>query len=125
MIKPIEKSFSIAQKTALQIVGKSSAMLSIIGSSYIIYYILYRKRRRSNQSSQVLHSVYHRLLCSMSLCDLISSSAFFIGSWSTPKEDQQQLVVFNIGNQTTCDITGFMLQFGMLSVPIYNTFLSV
>ena len=61
----------------LAIMVKCTAVPSIMGSSYIAYEVLRNKRKRGK--------TYHRLLLAMSISDIMSSTAIFVGSWAIPK----------------------------------------
>jgi len=61
----------------------------------------------------------------LSFCDLISSMGWFLSTWPIPKDDDQGMNVYNIGNQRVCDLQGFLLHFGNLAGGFYNTCLSV
>lgn len=61
--------------------------------------------------------MYHRILFFMSLTDILNSFAFFLANWPMPPPD-------GVGDQVTCDVQGWMLQFG-LSIPIWNALLAV
>jgi len=65
------------QTKLLAIMVKCTAVPSILGSSYIAYEVLKNKRKRGK--------TYHRLLLAMSISDIMSSTAIFVGSWAIPK----------------------------------------
>ena len=81
---------------ALHWVPKVSGLLSLLGSSYITYDILFRSKnnRRSpaTTSRKKVHqkynkqSTFHRLLLALSISDVISSLGFILGSTMVPKE---------------------------------------
>lgn len=124
----MEQSWSFSQKVALAIIPKISSSLSIAGSSYIIYHSIIRLKSRGRGGGGHGTSgtqLRHRLLIGLSVCDLIGSIGFFMSTWAIPKEDDQMLAVFNVGNEFTCNLQGFIIQFGTMSVPLYNASLSV
>lgn len=113
---PTENTWSYSQKLSLSIATKWSATLSIIGSCYIIQHNL----KPDSQRSERLNNVYNRLLLVLSICDLMISSASFASTWAMPVDDPQTFLIHNKGNQTTCDLQGFFIQFGGFSVALYN-----
>ena len=107
-----QDDYSRFEKT-LVILPKFTGMLSILGSSLIIYHILKSPDRR--------RLVYHRLVMTMSLSDLLSSFAIFISSWPMPAGS----AYLAVGNQATCDAHGFVAQAAAIATPSYNTMLSI
>ena len=95
-----------------------SSALSIIGSLIIIYQIL-------SNYEQKLKLMHHRIILSMSCCDLIGSIALFVGRWAAPKNVNEEWLRNNVGSQFTCDLQGFILSFGFSSVSVCMTFLSI
>lgn len=79
-----------------------SGSLSTVCSLIILYLI-----RRSNIG---LSSVYHRLVCGISISDALVSAAIAFGSLPLPKD-----VIYKFdpgwvrGNQTTCAVQGFLI----------------
>jgi hypothetical protein len=102
--------FSYTQQVILAITPKISAFASLCGSSAILMECLYYDRRK-------LQRVYHRLLCVMSLYDVIESTFNFMSSWPIPRGSPN--VAFAVGTQQSCTLQGFVLQFG-LAIPILN-----
>jgi hypothetical protein len=95
--------FNEKQQVAVAIIPKFSSFMSILGSSCIINEILFRDRRK-------LQRVYHRILLTMSLYDVLESSFNFQSSWPIPRGTEG--VAFAVGNQQWCTAQGFILQFG-------------
>lgn len=108
-------TWSNRQQAIIAIVPKFSASLSIMGSSCIIAECLWRDQRK-------LGRVYHRLLLTMSIYDVIESAWNFCSTWPIPRGTEG--VAFAAGNVTTCTIQGFILEFG-LAIPILNMCLSI
>lgn len=135
MAIPVETHWTDTQKKLIAITPKFSSFLSFIGSSYIIYHCMtsnYITNNRNSTSSSVKpkgrglqNPVYNRILMALSFCDLISSMGWFLSTWPIPKDDDQGISVYNIGNRHVCDLQGFLLQFGNLAGACYNTCLSV
>jgi hypothetical protein len=61
-------------------------------------------------------------LAGMSICDILSSSAWFLSSWPIPKDIPDGL--WNVGNQMTCTAQGFFIQFAVGTV-CYNACLAL
>ena len=119
-------SFTDKQKIKLSIIPKPSSVLSIIGSSYIIYRCTKMLLRGTHtRKKHRFSAIYNRILIALSVCDLISSLAFFISPWALPADDTKERSILNTGNQMTCNTQGFMLQFGLLAGLMYNTCLAV
>ena len=109
------------QQKANQIVLRISSFLSICGSGYIIYNLL-GPRRESEFNKQM----FSRLLFGLSVSDIMASSALLMGSWPIPKDTYHSHdLVWNIGNQWTCDMQGFALQIFYFSSIFYTTTLSI
>lgn len=134
MITAAETKWSDTQKMLIAITPKCSSLLSFVGSSYIIYHCSFPSS--SDTSPLVLdhnkagkgykNSLYNRLLMALSFCDLISSLGWFLSTWPIPKDDDQNISIYNtIGSQKSCNLQGFILQFGSLGGALYNTCLSV
>lgn len=118
----MEFDWSYSTKIAIAIVPKFSSFMSICGSSYIIHKSIRHLTRRAGN----LQFVRHRLLTALSFCDLIGSCGYFMSTWAIPSDIEfQSSVVFNIGNQTTCNVQGFMVEMGALGTAFYNTSLSI
>lgn len=107
----------------LAIAPKIPAILSILGSSYIIYNIM-KQKHYNKQGSSV--KMYHQLLLGLSIVDIISSHIYFLGTIITPKGSDGPfgLVFWAFGTTSTCSYGGFFNQFAVAS-PIYNTMLSL
>ena len=102
------------QQKWLAITPKPFALLSMLGSVYIIKYVLKSTNRRS--------TVYHRILLGLSVSDFLNSSAIFVGSWTIPKGTPG--VYLANGTTTTCTIQGFFIQMGV-GTPLYNASLAL
>jgi hypothetical protein len=83
-----------------------SSLLSIVGSSMIIY-ILHRIKKPS---------VYNRLMFGMSLFDIIQAVSLLIGPFLIPESGGRK---WAYGNDQTCLMVGFFVQLGC-TVPFYN-----
>jgi hypothetical protein len=87
-----------------------SGSLSILGSAVIIYMILSDRRVK-------LKRIHNRILLGMSSLEILNSSAWVMSVSAVPKGTVGSFGAR--GNQFTCELQGFMLQFG-LGVPFYN-----
>ena len=114
--------FTNEQAMAISLVLRFSAVLSIIGSTVILYRILGDKETREMK----LNMTYHRIMVFMSVNDVIASLCFFVGSSAMPRDSlHDEWIWGNIGNSTSCDIQGYMLQASVLSVCTCTTCLSI
>jgi hypothetical protein len=105
------------ESIALAVAPKIPALLSIIGSSYIVYTVASDARKRKK--------IYHRIMLSLSCCDIIASTAYFLGTWMIPKGTEGDFgpVYGASGNDGTCTASGFVVQFAVAS-PLYNATLA-
>lgn len=104
---------SEAQAKALAITPKIVAILSLIGSSILIYDIVSNGRFRKK--------LYHSILLGMSITDALCSFAFFFTTWPIPPE---VLPVWGAsGTQLTCTVQGWFTQFS-ISAIFYSGFLA-
>jgi hypothetical protein len=105
---------SDTQEQALAILPIPSAILSIFGSSIIIYIaVLSRKQRK--------WTPYIRLLFVMSVFDIISSVILSVATILRPRETSPRL--WSFGNDATCSAVGFFNQVSAISI-FYNGMLS-
>lgn len=90
-----------------------SAILSLVGSSFIVWNIIHKPSER--------RTTYHQLVFGMSCFDIITSLAYALtGVLLPPYSGQYQAH----GNHATCLLQGFMIQLGETSV-FYNLLLAV
>ena len=117
-VDPSEVSnLTTAQQKALSLLPIPSAVLSILGSSTILYLVVKRQNKDTRQS-------YHRILFGMSACDILFSISMALNPFlepSTPTNTSP--AVWAIGNQKTCSLLGF-LNLLSLSAFWYNGMLS-
>ena len=94
---------------------KVAASLSLPGSCFILVETLldYQESRRTEQRST---TPMQRALAGMSLVDILSSLAWFIGTWAAPEDSG---ALYATGNQNTCRAQGFLLQVA-IGAPLYN-----
>jgi hypothetical protein len=92
------------QQIALAVTPKITASLSILGSAWIVVEVLTVPEKRGN--------VYNRLLCAMSINDVILSSMFFASTWPIPEGTDG--VYTAIGSERSCVAQGFFIQFGIV-----------
>jgi len=91
-----------------------SGLLSMSGSSLIIYHILRGGRNR-------ISKIRNRLVLGMSMVDILYSAAFGLSIIPSPQETSCSI---GMGNLSTCTVQGFFMQFGM-AVPAYNAMISI
>lgn len=100
-----------AQDKLLAMLPIPSSILSIVGSTIIIYIILGNRGRRR-------WTPYSRLLLGMSVCDIVSSISIAIAGFLRPQDTSIRAWAF--GNDATCTITGFLIQFSWSGMFYYN-----
>lgn len=97
----------------LAITPKPFAALSVLGSLYISRQILKSPTRRGE--------VLSRILLGLSLYDISTSTALFMGTWPIPRGAPG--VFMASGNDATCAAHGFFVQLGV-GTPLYNASLA-
>mmetsp|Transcript_33419 Transcript_33419/g.80906 ORF Transcript_33419/g.80906 Transcript_33419/m.80906 type:complete len:964 (-) Transcript_33419:57-2948(-) len=107
------EGLTTAQDKVLSILPIPSAILSIFGSSIIIYMAVSTRRQRQ-------WTTYTRLLLGLSICDIISSVSLAFAAFMRRPESGR---VWAIGNDATCAAIGTMTQFSYSNVW-YNAVLS-
>jgi hypothetical protein len=110
-----ESDYTLPQQVANTLVPAFSGTLSILGSTCIIWMLL-------GQNLKKLKSVKYRFLFALCWCDIIYSLVFVF--WSLPIPKGTPGVWGAIGNYTSCNVQGFLLQFGNIG-SFYNTALSL
>jgi hypothetical protein len=107
-----------AQSKTLAIIPKIPALLSMMGSGYIVNNILRHPDKRKN--------LYNRLMLGISVCDIIASHSYFLGTWLIPRGSSGPFgyVFWAFGTDGTCNYGGFFNQFAVAS-PLYNAALSI
>jgi hypothetical protein len=105
--RPIKRTMAptASQQVALAVTPKISAALSMLGSAWIAVEVLTQQSKRGN--------VYNRLLCAMSVGDLLASLFFFLSTWPIPSLVEG--IAFNVGNQHTCTAQGFFIQLSIMN----------
>jgi hypothetical protein len=106
-----------AQLMASVLYPKFTPIASVVGSSLIIRDIILLRQNRSDGLS-----ARYRILAGMSICDILSSSAWFLTSWPVPKDTPFGL--WNVGNKQTCSTQGFFIQLAIGTVT-YNACLAL
>jgi len=101
--------WTLAQQQTLALTPKFSAVLSMIGSSFII--ISFTRTEASSRR------VYHRLLLWMSFWDIVGAVTYFLSTWPIPANETDTWG--NVGNQATCSAQGFFQQLSFATV-FYN-----
>mmetsp|Transcript_16926 Transcript_16926/g.25055 ORF Transcript_16926/g.25055 Transcript_16926/m.25055 type:complete len:471 (+) Transcript_16926:54-1466(+) len=87
-----------------------TAALSIFGSAWILFEIMFDRKKREMS--------YYRLLFGLSFFDLLSSFWYFIGGWAQPFDLKSKVDGF--GTVATCNMSGYFIYLGSLAIPSYN-----
>jgi hypothetical protein len=118
----------VSRRKAVALIPKITGLLSLLGSSYIIFDIAVR-----NRGNKMFQTTFHRLLIGLSVADLFSSLAYFLSHWMFPAqvplgtdpEWYHVLFPYATGNQATCTTQGFLLQLGQLASILFTAFISI
>ena len=116
----MSKSSHNIRHHSLAYIPHITGALSVIGSAYIIFDVIFKKRLAADPKRRT----YHRLILGLSITDLIASIAMFFSTWPIP-QDSPSGEYSASGTIATCDTQGFFIQLGGVSSPIYNAFLAV
>ncbi|CAJ1965860.1 unnamed protein product [Cylindrotheca closterium] len=111
----VDPQLSDTQQIVLSILPIPSAIISILGSSAIIYLA---KERRKIQN----WTPYTRLLVAMSFCDIVFSLNVGFSTFLRPRETSYRIWAF--GNDATCSYIGFINQASSAGAICYNGMLS-
>ena len=103
---------SPTQESIISTLLVPSSILSILGSSAIIYNVRHDGKK----------TPYRRILLGLSICDIITSVGWMLQPFLTPT-DVESPWVYAVGNDATCTMIGAFGQFGF-SAHWYNGFLS-
>jgi len=102
------------REAVLAIVPKIGGALSFCSSGYIAYYVISDRRRRAK--------TYHRLLAVMSVCDMVSSFAYFLSTWPIPQGQnlgwKKNSHIWAVGNDATCTAQAVGIQWGVTSAVL-------
>lgn len=110
-----ERFLTKYKKKTLAIIPKVTGAISFICSTYLVYHILKSKKRRQK--------TYERVICGLSLGDMITSFfGFFLSTW--PKPAETFLSWGALGTTRTCEAQGFLFQLGILATPLYSVMLA-
>lgn len=113
--------FIFADKTAALVIPIVTGILSAVASCVIIFIIF--------KSQQKLSTIYHRIMCGMSVSYLISCIAMSLTTLPMPRELPPDMTDYGwkglrLGNMGTCQAQGFMFTYGMFAMFLYNASLS-
>ena len=114
-IMPNYAYLSTTQYLICFVAGSISVVLSLMGSSAILYIVFFQT------NGEWKTNIYHRLICGLSIMDLIITTSVIFFPFSMPTETQ---LLFASGNFTTCAWNGFFFQFHLGGI-MYNAFLSL
>jgi len=102
------------REAILAIVPKIGGLLSFCSSGCIAYYVISDRRRRAK--------TYHRLLAVMSVCDMVSSFAYFLSTWPVPQGQnlgwKKNSHIWAVGNAATCTAQAVGIQWGVTSAVL-------
>jgi len=120
-IIPIENLYAASAASrdfikTMSIIFSSSAIISTISSSTLIWMIL--------RSPQRLTTTRHRILFGMAVGDIIFSLS--LATYGAMLPSCLDYYVWNAqGNQATCNVSGFMTAVGVLMSPLYTCSLNI
>ncbi len=91
----------------------------------MIAIMVLRSTRKSNSAGRgakerpaiMHHSPYHRIIFSMSMSDILQSTALLVGPFAFPSDVPQG--IWAIGNTASCKADGFIFNLGSFSAPMY------
>jgi len=95
-------------------ISRSSSMLSMVGSSAIIYIIISARRRK-------LLKPKNRFMLMMSVFDVLQSAALIVSTAALPNDKD---IYGAMGNNATCTAQSIFMGLG-LAVPLYNSSLNL
>ena len=104
------------QEMILSVFLVCSAILSLVGSITIVYKIL--RSLCKNQTT----TPYDRIILGLSCCDIVASCTYALGPYLLPRETSQR--VWAIGDDSSCQKLGFLMQLSSLWAVWYNAMLS-
>lgn len=107
------KPTSSTKKLALPIARMTCSISSLIGSGYVIYHVLWSKKRR--------HKVFARIVLGMSANDLISSFHTFASRLPVSSDAGTRMAT---GTWTSCETFGFLGQGSRLASVSHNASLA-
>jgi hypothetical protein len=111
---PIEELYATGiarHDKALSIIRSTSAIVSLIASSMLIYLLARSKQR--------LCTTYHRIVFGMCIADIIFSLSLSLFNLTGPIDDRYY--VWNVkGNQASCSAQGFFVFIGSGSGVYYS-----
>jgi hypothetical protein len=105
-------SLSDGQEIILSVLMICSGVLSILGSSTIVYRVAENKTRTKP---------YDRIMLGLSVCDIVASFSYIVTPFLLPKETSQR--VWASGSDGSCSILGWLTQLSFAAV-VYNSLLS-
>jgi hypothetical protein len=123
----------IRGRKLLAILPKVPALLSIIGSSYIIYSIIGMKQKREERTRSVPTRTFRQLVLMLSITDISSSLALVLTTWMIPRESDRGYMQyvwdiefpFAAGNEATCSFQGFLIHFGFMGSSLTTALLAI
>lgn len=111
-----EPTFYEGQQKVLTVLSGFASVLSILGSSYIVFAISLRIRKQN-------HNTRDRILLMMSIVDILFSFSIGLGPLPSPRYAVRMWGAW--GNTMSCAAQGFMIHLGVSVVPLYNSSLCI
>lgn len=106
------------EEIVLSVLQVISAVLSMIGSSAIVFKTLRQLQKSRSRST----TPYERIMLGLSSCDILASITYAMGPFLLPKETSQR--VWAKGSDLSCSWIGFLTQLTCLWAVWYNALLS-
>ena len=94
----------------------TTASISLVASTTIATMIV--KATKKSGKLTLYSSPYHRIIFGLCISDMLSSFGMLTGPFAPPAHLEQAR--WSIGNDTTCKINGFFVNFGAGCVPFYT-----
>jgi len=113
--EPSSQQHTIKPNPVTKLAAASVGTLSFLASLGIVVMICLRRNGG-------LNSPYRRIIFGISISDMIQSFAILSGPFLIPSTIEDSL---GIGNDTTCNMDGFLLVAGGTAVPLYTFLLSL
>lgn len=104
-----------SQEIAVACCTMIGGLLSLIGSTTIVYRIISQQKFKQDS--------YHRLLMGACVSDIVSSIGWIMYAFIPPKETSDRYL--SIGNTASCTATSFFMQFAVFVYVIYNPSLAI
>jgi len=109
-----ELFFDHSEQKLLFVLSKTTPIISIMASSYLIIIVMRDPKKRKK--------IFHRIMVALSMNSILFSVMFFLQSWAAPKS----IPIYGaIGSQRTCNTQGFIVLFSYFAISSYYILLSI